>query len=227
MVKEIILGTDLYEEFQKYDIILIGASIKNSKGNGFMHKMCNAFPNINKVNKETNYNDVRKLGTCQVVTTYVNQGFPIFILCYITKGRYRPDIQPDALDYDALKCCLELVNKNFNNKKIGMTLMGNSIFEGGGDSKRIYEIINNNLTNNEVYIYDYEQIDFTVEYNEKYNSIIQSYINKEISLEELRNLKSKFLWEKNFGLFLQPFPEGLSLTETKKLINRIKLAQNL
>ena len=68
MVKEIIVGEDLVNEVQKYDVILVGASIYNSQGNGFQKKLCRNFPEIDRINKQTNYGDVNKLGNCQIIT---------------------------------------------------------------------------------------------------------------------------------------------------------------
>lgn len=222
MVKEIVIGTDLVDEITKYDVILIGASIKNSKGNGFMHKICRNFPDIDRVNKETNYDDVNKLGTCQVVTSYVDKGFPIFVLCYITKGRYNPNIQPDALNYDALKSCLELVNKHFKGKKVASTLIGNSDFEAGGDAKKIYDIIAETTDDIELYIYDYEQLNYRYEDNVNYFSILNDWRDKKISKEEYFERKRKFVWEKAFGKYLMPLPEGLNFFQTQKKIKELK-----
>ena len=60
---------------------------------------------------ETKYDDKNKFGTCLVVPA--QYGFPTFVYCFICKSRYRVDKNPDTLDYDALKSCLEIVNKNF------------------------------------------------------------------------------------------------------------------
>lgn len=222
MVKEIIIGTDLVDDVKKYDVILIGASIKNSKGNGFMHKICRNFPDIDKVNKETNYDDVNKLGTCQVVTSYVNQGFPIFVLCYITKGRYNPSIKPDTLDYDALKSCLELVNAHFKGKKVASTLIGNSEFEAGGDAKKIYETIAETTDDIDLYIYDYEQKNYRVEDNDNYFAILNDFHEGKIDRNEYYERKKRFVWEKAFGKYLMPLPEELNFFQIQKKIKEIK-----
>ena len=223
MVKEIIVGEDLVNEVQKYDVILVGASIYNSQGNGFQKKLCRNFPEIDRINKQTNYGDVNKLGTCQIITSYVKDGFPIFVLCYINKGRYRPDLYPDALCYDALESCLTLVDSHFKGKKIGMTLLGNSEFEGGGNAEKIYEIIGNFSENNEYYIYDYIQKPIAEEDSEIYNTIKQDYKEGILTLEEYNDKRCRYFWQQNFGKYLVPYPEGLTkhqllqkIKETKK-----------
>ena len=88
---------DLINHVCEYDVVLIGTGIKNSKGNGFQHKISRCFKYVYNKMDETQYDDVRKLGTCLVIPEKYN--FPIFVYCFITKGRLRPDIYPDALNY--------------------------------------------------------------------------------------------------------------------------------
>lgn len=218
----IIKDVDLIDDIQKYDVILIGTSIKNNKGNGFQHKICRNFPLIDEKNKETNYDDYNKLGTCQVINSYVNKGFPIFILCYITKGRYTPSKKPDALEYESLESCISLINENFKGKKIASTILGNSIFEGGGDRERILEIIGNNSNDIDLYLYDYVQKDYRQEDNENYFKINDLYSNGKITKDEYYERKKHFLWDKAFGKYLLPIPEELSEREVKKRIREIK-----
>lgn len=221
MVKEIIIGTDLIEDIKKYDVILIGTSIKNALGNGFQHKIGVNFRDVLVKNKETNYDDTKKLGTCNVITTYVKQGFPVFVLCYITKGRYRPDKQPDAVDYDALRSCLELVNMHFKGKKVASTLIGNEKYEGGGDAKKIYTIIADTCDDIDLYIYDYHQENFLDENQKQYLDISLSRKDNKISHEEYEERMKKFLWEREFGTYIAPMPD-MSLYDIKKEIKRIK-----
>ena len=221
MVKEIIIGTDLIEDIKNYDVILVGTSIKNSLGNGFQHKIAVNFKDVAIKNKETTYDDPKKLGTCEVVTTYAKQGFPIFVLCYITKGRYRPDIKPDALDYDALKSCLELVNKHFRGKKVASTLIGSEKFEGGGDAKKIYEIIADTCDDIDLYIYDYHQEDYNEENKNRYFEIVTARKDNLISHEEYEEKMKKFLWERDFGTYIVPMPD-IKLYDLKKEIKKLK-----
>lgn len=221
MVKEIIIGTDLIDEIKSYDVILVGTTIKNALGNGFQHKIAINFRNVLLENEKTKYDDPRKLGTCKVVTTYQKEGFPIFVLCYITKGRYRPDKKPDALDYNALRSCLELVNEHFKGKKVAMTLMGNSPFEGGGDDKKIYEIIADTCDDIDLYIYDYIQEDYVKEDKKRFTEIVNNRNEDKITREEYEEKMKQLLWEENFGIY-NKMPENVSLYELKKKIKEIK-----
>lgn len=224
MVKQIIIGTDLVDEIKKYDVILIGSTIKNSKGNGFQYKIGRNFPEIYKTNRRTNYDDKSKLGTCQVITKYKNEGYPIFVLCYIT-----PFVRnkKETLDYKALADCFELINEHFKGKNVASTVMGSSVFEGNGNTEKIYEIIDLNAPDINLYLYDYQQKDYKYEDNENYFEIFDAYKNKEFDLEELRKRKSHFLWEKAFGKYLIPYPEGMDFREVKKKIKELKKQEDI
>lgn len=222
MVKEVLIGYDLIDHIKEYEVILVGTGINNNKGNGFQKKIFLSFPEVDRINKETNYNDVKKLGTCQVVSSYVKDGFPIFVLCYITKGRYRPDIIPDALDYDALKSCLELVNEHFKGKKVATTLIGNSIFEGGGNDKKIYSIIADTTDDIELTIYDYIQEDYYKETRRKVKEIYDSHKLGKLTKEEFEKTLCNFWWERNFGKYLSKPPENVPRKKLLKEISKIK-----
>lgn len=213
---KIIKGIDLITEVKKYDVILVAKNILNSLGNGFQYKMGKNFPEIANANNNTLYADKNKLGTVQVIN-----GKPIICLCYISNGRFRPDIQPDVVDYDALRKCLKLVNQSFKGFKIATTVIGNSPFEGGGDYNKCMSIIKDEMKDVDLYVYDYNQIDYRQENNKIYNDIVRRRKNNEISKEEYYEEKKKYMWEKNFGIYL-PMPENVNYWELKKIIKSKK-----
>lgn len=208
---KIIKNKDLIEYVKNYDVILIATSTKNALGNGFQHKVARNFPYVNTANKNTIYDDRRKLGTVNVI-----EGKPTFCLCYIHTGRYRPDKVPDVVDYESLEKCLNLINKNFKGKKIATTVMGHSGYEGGGDYNRCIEIMKRCLTDVILDVYDYEQINFRVEDNHRYKNIEEEWKDGKITLEEFRLKKKDFLWEKYFGIY-EPKPD-VPYRELKKVI---------
>ena len=59
-------------------------------------------------------------------------------------------------DYDALKKCLEKVNKQFAGKKIAIPYLM-SCNRGGGNWSVVYEIIKNTLTDCDVTLYEYNK----------------------------------------------------------------------
>lgn len=208
----IIEGRDLIYEVMDYDLVLVGTSINNTLGNGFQYKVGLSFPDVYHASKTASrYGDTKKLGKVDVVV-----GEPSFALCYITKGRFRPDIKPDALDYEALEKSLRIIEKNYDDKKIATTIMGHSPYEGGGDKEKILEIFKKVFIHSEVYLYDYQQVDFR---NEK---ILQwRNVENNLRTDDFERLKKEYFWEWNFGIY-QPMPEGITLQEIKKLIREQK-----
>lgn len=215
MIKEI-LKKDLFDDILKYETILLGLSIKNSKGRGFLYRINLAFPEVLKEIMSSNYDDYKKLGTCTVVPT--DDGNPDFILCYITKGRRRPDKQPDALDYDALKECLETINANYKGKVVASTIMGHHPFEAGGDKDKILKMFDEFAPDVIFYLYDYEQLDAFYVFHKKAIEILTKYENHEITREEKLNLSKINLWQEYFGELSYP-PKEISYRE---LANRIR-----
>lgn len=210
IIKDMPLINDVF----KYDVILIGTSINNALGNGFQRQVRINFPVVDEINKSTNYGDIRKLGTVKVVGTT-----PIFCLCYINKSKRRPDINPDYLDYDSLEKCLKLINENFKGKQVASTILGLSDYEGNGDREKIIEIIENNSNNLDIYLYDYQQLDYEQERKDKWYSIVNNIEN--LSPEEYRERKKQFHWEDKFGIY-KPMPEGITEHEIKQLIKQKK-----
>lgn len=189
----------MFLDIEEYPIFLVGTNIKNTNGNGWQHKVSRNFPYAAQANKESNYDDPKKLGTCKVVES--KDGHPMFIYCYITKGRFRPDKQPDALDYSALQSCLELINENFGGKTIASTIIGADEFEAGGNKERILSMIDEFAPDVNFYLYDYKQIDYRAEDNHNYGSIIEDYKSGKITKEEYYERKKKFLYEKSHGIY--------------------------
>lgn len=199
MIK-IVNDRDLILDIFDYNLILIGTSTKNSLGNGFQHKIAKSFPFVKEANNKTKYDDSGKLGTVQVV---VNSSCPslVFALCYITKGRFRPDLNPDTLDYEALGRCLDAVARNFPGEKIASTILGNSKFEGGGDKKRILEIFKDKMKDIDITLYDYEQVDYRKEENEIYWGIVNDWKDGKIDRQEYVRRMDVYKNERKYGLY--------------------------
>lgn len=206
---------DLIYEVYDYDLILVGTSIMNNLGNGFQYKVGLNFPNVYDAAKTaTKYGDVRKLGKVSII-----EGSPSFALCYITKGRYRPDIIPDALDYDALKHCLETISKHYGNLRIASTVLGNSQYEGGGDKEKIFEVFNNILGNCDVTLYDYQQISINDEKKQSWKKVVES-----VGTDEYEEVKKSYFWTWGAGIY-EPMPEGVDLKELKEILKNRKKKQ--
>lgn len=183
----------LIEDIFNYDIILLGTGIHNALGNGFQYDVKINFPIVEETVKKTPYADSRKLGTVTVINHK-----PIFCVGFIHKGGYRKDINPVYLDYNALNEVLLLIDDNFENKRIGMPLIGCSQFDGNGDKDKVIELLNNLSDKNEYFIYDYNQRDYREVNNEKWSEIT-SMVGK-IPYEELRKLKDEYIKIRKYGI---------------------------
>lgn len=210
----IVKDKPLINEVFNYDVILVGTGILNALGNGFQHQIKVNFPEVDKVNKSTNYGDARKLGTVKVISLT-----PVFCLLYIFKSKQRPDKIPDYLDYDALKNCISLINNNFKGKRIATTFIGASKFDGNGDKQRILEILENEAKDVDIFLYDYDQIDKNEDRNRRWRNIT-SQIGK-ITTEKYRELKKQYHWENTYGIY-KPIPENMTEYELKQFIKKEK-----
>ena len=141
---------DLIYDTEKYDVILVGTSIYCDLKNGFQSKMRYKYPFLQEGTDKTPYADLRKLGTR--LTFYDNK--PIISLLYISKycTKKKPGIQ-----YDALEKCLSSANAEFAGKRVATTIIGHSIYEGGGDRDKCLEIIEKCTDKLDLTIYDYFQ----------------------------------------------------------------------
>ena len=212
---------DLIYHVKEYDVVLVGTTINNALGNGFQKEVERSFRYVSDRNKATVYGDNKKLGQCLVV-----MGEPIFCLCYIFKMRNLPSKKPDVLDYDALENCLTLINDEFAGKNIATTVIGASEYDGGGDPKKVLEIIKKALTDVNVTIYDYQQPNYREEDKKIFKDIVNRRKKGEITSEEYQELKKKYIWEQYHG-FYDEMPKNLTYNELKDYINNEKRERGL
>ena len=152
---EIVKDIDLFGEVDKYDVTLIGTNLYMSMGHGIQLDVMLNYPYVQEKNMLTKYGDNNKLGT---ILECSSENEPTFVLCYITKGyNFRPDIQKDYLEYDALEKCLMLANVMYAGKNVCSPMLGASRFDGLGDKERIMEIYHRSIKDFNLTIYDYEQ----------------------------------------------------------------------
>lgn len=181
---------DLIEDVSKYDVILVGTNTYHTMGNGFQKKIRVNYPQTYKLNVSTKYGDINKLGTR--VTTSSNYS-PIFSLCFITNGyNFRPDINPDYLDYEALEKCIRTANIEFSGMNVATTIIGCSKFDGNGDRDRVLEILNKNTDKLNLYVYDYNQLESNVEYAIRYLNVVK---NESYDREKKKELILKMIEE--------------------------------
>ena len=153
-----IYGERLEDHIDEYDVILVGTNLYCSMGQGLQLKLMLDYPYCFEKNLETKYGDVEKLGT---IVEAENEGEPTICLCFVTKGyNFRPDLQKDYLEYEALEQCLRLFSAKYKGKnlKIAAPLIGNSKFDGNGDESKISEIFERSVHPSlDFTVYHYEQ----------------------------------------------------------------------
>lgn len=173
----IVKDIDLINDVDKFDVILVGTNTYHTMGNGFQKKIRLKYSDTYNLNLTTKYGDKKKLGT-----TITTNATPKISLCFITNGyNFRPDLTPDYLDYAALEKCLKWANIEFSGLRVATTLIGGSKFDGNGDKGKILDIISNNSDKMQLFIYDYEQLDWSVEKVIAYLKIAK---NKDYSKKE-------------------------------------------
>ena len=95
--------------------------------------------------------------------------------------------------------------------------MGWSEYEGGGDKQRILSIYEKVFRDVDITLYDYKQVDWRYEENDKLKEITRQKKTGEITTKEFYEKKKKFLWEKEFGIYT-PCPNGKTCHEIQKII---------
>ena len=161
---KIITGIDLFEHVKEYDVTLVGTNLYASMAHGFQLQVMINYPHVYDRNLKTKYGDLKKLGT---VVECQKEGEPTFALCFISKGyNFRPDLEKDYLNYDALEKCLLLINVLYKGKRVACPLLGVSRFEGNGDRAKVMEIFKRCITDVDLTVYDYEQKSRTEQFME-------------------------------------------------------------
>ena len=202
---------NLINHIYDYEVVLVGTGIYNALGNGFQRDMRLVHPAIDKANKTTLYGDKRKLGN----VTVVKDGGIIICLCYVNRGRFRPDLNPEYLDYNAVRRCLELIKDTFGDKKICSTLLGCDFYEGDGNESKLKEIFEDVFTDSNIDVYLFPQDDYEEREHKEWE-----YVKSLIGTDEYREEKKKYLWKRVFGIY-KPIPD-LPESEIKKIIQEYK-----
>lgn len=208
---QIIKDIDLIKHTNEYDVVLVGTNTYFAMSNGFQRKIRYKYPEVKEFNMTTKYGDINKLGTI----AYTGKD-PIICLCYVTHGyNFRPDKNKEYLDYEAVRNCIKSVNETFQGKKVATTILGNSRFDGNGDTDKIMKIIEENHNNIDLYVYDYYQQKISEELNVEFHNTIYS--------EEFNKKDPKQWDELNERLIRIKYPDGTRPKKKVILIDRIRM----
>lgn len=151
---EIKKDIDIMTDITPSSIVLVGTNTYCTMGNGLQREIALEYPHADIENKKTKYGDFSKLGS---ILPCDEEGEPTIILCYIYKGYEKKKSDDDFLDYEALTRCLKLVNTRFQGKTIISPILGCSRFDGNGNKESVLEIMQKELCDCDVVVYDYLQ----------------------------------------------------------------------
>lgn len=151
-------GINLIEDCENYDYILVGVNINHSMRNGFAEDVKEKYPYVYEENLKSPYGDIRKIGS------YIECGQENeqkILLLFITKGypkKKNKEDNIDYLDYESLRKCLRLINIRYKGKTLACPLLGCSRFDGNGNKDRVLQMIEEELNNVDITVYNfYEQ----------------------------------------------------------------------
>lgn len=79
----IIENVDLFEEINKYDLLIVSTNTYCTMSNGFERFVALNYPYVRETNLSTKYGDISKMGT---IIECSKENEPTFILSFICKG---------------------------------------------------------------------------------------------------------------------------------------------
>lgn len=157
---DIIIDEPLIKHIDDFDGILIGTNCYQVMRNGFQYEVTKKYPQIKELNYSTKYGDKSKLGDIAVIDKF----YLMFVsFGYNFKGKDEPFI-----DYDALTKCLRLINLTCKGKHFATTMIGCTRFDGNADKQKVLDIINKEITNLDLSIFDYRQESGNTYHQRKY-----------------------------------------------------------
>lgn len=136
----------------EFDAIAHGCNCWNNMGSGIALQIKENFPLAWHMDRDTIKGYAQKLGGMSIATIYWDDGIKFDVLNLYTQFNY--GIHKTNLDYDALERCFILVNKRYNNKKIGIPKIGAGLAKG--DWSKIAPIIENICSDCDITVVEYE-----------------------------------------------------------------------
>jgi hypothetical protein len=181
---DIVIDENPLKHVKEYDGILVGTNCYQVMRNGFQKEVVSSYPYVIECNYRTKYGDSSKLGD---IVECKKENQPLFILMFTTFGYNFKGCNSDFFDYEALAKCLKVVNILYKGYKFASCMIGCSEFDGNADKNRILDIVNNEVKDFDLTLYDYKQISHSkLNQKEYFKSLKQRYAkNKERKRVEL------------------------------------------
>ena len=134
-----------------FDLIAHGCNCFCTMGAGIAKGIKSAFPEAFEADRVTHKGSKEKLGTCSFAKIE-REGINLIVVNAYTQFDYHgPGIK---VDYDAVRSCMKWIKDNFEGKRIGLPKIGAGL--AGGDWERISQIIDEELTGEDVTLVEYK-----------------------------------------------------------------------
>lgn len=132
---------DMAEQFQ-FDVVVQGCNCFNTMGGGIAREIRTRYPEVAKIDAETNRGDYRKLGSWTEGYAWFNEHKGdnadnyIIINAYT---QYNMSTGEDVFEYTAFKIILQKLLHTYGRKRIGFPYIGMGL--AGGDKVRIMAML--------------------------------------------------------------------------------------
>lgn len=183
---DIVINESPINHVNEYDAIILGTNCYQVMRNGFQEEVVKKYKYVIDYNYNTKYGDIEKLGT---ILECKDDNNPLFILAFTTFGYNFKGNERDFFDYDSLVKCLKLINILYKGKHLATTMIGCTEFDGNADRDRILDIINNEVKDFDLTIYDYKQ--------ESHGNMIKKQYIKDLKKRYARNKEKINMGEKS------------------------------
>lgn len=156
----IIVDKDPIFEVEKYDVVLLGASVMCQLSRaGFVAKMSNKYPILQEEDDKQTYNDHRRLGTRLTLT--IQDDLRASLLYMSHSVRFTTSPSSMRIDYNALERCLRTANAEFKGLRVITNIIGTDSYLGSGDKDKCLDLIERCTPNLDLDVYDYPDIPIT------------------------------------------------------------------
>lgn len=179
----IIKNKDAIYDTDNYDVVLVATSVYCKMANGFQSKIKCKYPYVDEANMKTKYASTSKLGTRLTI-----EGKPTISLLYVVKKR---------MNLEHLRKCLQTANAEFRGKRVMCPILGSTRWDGNADKEVCLKLMEECLTDVDLYVYDYEQMDKLEE--------AKLYRDKIMLLMREDKTKYRELWENRYKILKEKF----------------------
>lgn len=150
----IIENENIINHVSEYDGILIGTNCYQVMSTGMQYEIARKYPLVKKLNDSTKYADSRKLGKFVLCDDYEET---TFILAFISMTYNMRGNDEPFIDYDAFTEIIKLFNLTYKGANIATNMIGCNHHDGNADKDKILTILNKELTNINLTIFDYKE----------------------------------------------------------------------